>query len=130
MRNLAKAVIAASTSGFLVVLASPQPGRAAALPTVVGKCSMTTIERIGPRLEGNPESGSGVVYANGGAQVSYDVIAAIHRSRPGDRVRLCLVRVPKNCPPGDDRGKIYRATNLRTGETWTAPDSQHSCGGA
>ena len=26
--------------------------------------------------------------------------------------------------------KVYRATNLRTGESWEAPDSQHSCGGA
>ena len=38
--------------------------------------------------------------------------------------------VPENCPPGDDRGKIYKATNLRTNESWEAPDSQHSCGGA
>jgi hypothetical protein len=58
------------------------------------------------------------------------VIAAIHRSRPGDKAKVCLVSIPKNCPPNDDRGKVYRATNLRTGESWEAPDSQHSCGGA
>jgi hypothetical protein len=50
--------------------------------------------------------------------------------RSGDKVKLCLVSLPEDCPPGDDRGKIYRATNLRTGESWEAPDSQHSCGGA
>ena len=31
---------------------------------------------------------------------------------------------------GDQRGRIYQARNLRTGGTWTLPDSQHSCGGA
>jgi len=43
---------------------------------------------------------------------------------------LCLVSIPAGCPRGDVRGRIYRATNLRTGETWQAPDSEHSCGGA
>ena len=88
------------------------------------------IKNIGHRLEGAPDSGSAVQYVNGGVQISYDTIPAIHRSRIGDKVRLCLVRIPQNCPPGDDRGKVYKATNLRTGESWEAPDSQHSCGGA
>ncbi len=121
---------AALLSAGLIVSTSPRAAVAAALPTRVGQCSEATIARLGPRLEGQPDSGSGVVYDNGGAQVSYEVIAGLARSRVGDRVRLCLVSVPKNCPPGDDRGKEYRATNLRTGASWTAPDSQHSCGGA
>ena len=104
--------------------------RAAELPRAVGQCSETTIARIGYRLEGTPGSGSGVSYANRGSQVSYDTIAAIHRSRTGDPVRLCLVSIPKGCPPNDERGRVYRATNLRTGESWVAPDSQHICGGA
>jgi hypothetical protein len=99
------------------------------LPTEVGACSETTIEDIGYRL-GDPDSGSAISYANGGGQVSYDTIPEIHRSRVGDPVRLCLVSIPEDCPPGDDRGKVYSATNLRTGESWEAPDSQHSCGGA
>jgi hypothetical protein len=103
--------------------------RAEALPTEVGECSETTIEDIGYRLA-DPDSGSAVSYANGGVQVSYDTIPEIHRSRVGDEVKLCLVSVPEDCPPGDDRGKVYSATNLRTGENWEAPDSQHSCGGA
>jgi hypothetical protein len=102
---------------------------AEALPTEVGQCSETTIEDIGYRL-GDPDSGSAISYANGGVQVSYDTIPEIHRSRVGDTVKLCLVSLPEDCPPGDDRGKIYSATNLRTGESWEAPDSQHSCGGA
>ncbi len=99
------------------------------LPTEIGQCSETTIEDIGYRL-GDPDSGSAISYANGGGQVSYDTIPEIHRSRVGDPVKLCLVSLPEDCPPGDDRGKVYSATNLRTGESWQAPDSQHSCGGA
>ena len=106
-----------------------QQARAAALPTGIGQCSETTIKTIGTRL-GTPDSGSVVSYANGGVQISYDAIPEIHRSKIGDHVNLCLVSVPQDCPPGDDRGKIYRATNLRTGESWELPDSQHSCGGA
>ncbi len=63
------------------------------------------------------------------SQISYDTIPEIHRSQVGDAVKLCLVSLPEDCPPGDDRGKVYSATNLRTGESWEARDSQHSCGG-
>jgi hypothetical protein len=106
-----------------------QQAKAEDLPTEIGACSETTIEDIGYRL-GDPDSGSAISYPNGGGQVSYDTIPEIHRSRVGDPVRLCLVSIPEDCPPGDDRGKVYSATNLRTGESWEAPDSQHSCGGA
>jgi hypothetical protein len=41
-----------------------------------------------------------------------------------------VVELPKNCPPGDNRGIIYRGRNLRTHEVWRAPDSEHACGGA
>jgi hypothetical protein len=77
-----------------------------------------------------PDSGSAVLFASGHYQVSYDQVPAVNRSRPGDRVYLCLVKLPEHCPPGDHRGRIYTATNLRTLESWTLPDSQHSCGGA
>jgi hypothetical protein len=112
-----------------LVPAEWQQAKAEDLPTEIGACSETTIEDIGYRL-GDPDSGSAISYANGGGQVSYDTIPEIHRSRVGDPVRLCLVSIPEDCPPGDDRGKVYSATNLRTGESWEAPDSQHSCGGA
>ncbi len=77
-------------------------------------------------------SGSAVSYSNGGYQVSYDTVPAIHRSRKGDPVELCLTFVPDSCeaPRGDVRGRFYLGRNLRTGGTWTLPDSQHSCGGA
>jgi hypothetical protein len=112
-----------------VLAVRSEQARAEALPTEIGECSETTIEDIGYRL-GDPDSGSAISYANGGGQVSYDTIPEIHRSRIGDPVRLCLVSLPEDCPPGDDRGKVYSATNLRTGESWEAADSQHSCGGA
>lgn len=109
------------------LLATPAHG--APLPNAVGKCSITTIKQVGYRL-GVPGSGSAVSFANGGDQVSYDTIAGIVHSRPGDRVKMCLVALPRNCPPGDTRGRTYRTTNFRTRESWTAADSQHTCGGA
>lgn len=103
-----------------------------AMPTKVGACTETSIEQIGGRLEGDDsfETGTTVIFANGGSQVSYDKEPVIIRSRLGDPVRVCLVSIPKGCPPGDDRGKFYRTTNLRTGKSWELPDSQHECGGA
>ncbi len=103
---------------------------AAAIPANVGECVDTTIAETGPRLEGVPDSGSAVVYANSVSQVSYDMIEGITHSQAGDSVHLCLVSIPENCPPGDDRGKMYRTTNQRTNESWELPDAQHRCGGA
>jgi hypothetical protein len=113
-------------------------GSAAAgpLPSRIGQCTRTAISRIGQRLEDGstgrpiPGSGSAVSFANGGSQVSYEEVPQILRSRRGDPVRICLVSLPKNCPPGDDRGRVYRTTNLRTHQSWTLPDSEHMCGGA
>ncbi|WP_395646213.1 hypothetical protein [Terricaulis sp.] len=99
-------------------------------PQNVGDCVETTVTLVGPRLEGVPDSGSSIMYDNGLSQVEYDVIPGIANSHIGDAVRVCLVSVPEDCPPGDTRGRVYEGTNLRTNETWTAPDSQHSCGGA
>ncbi len=108
-----------------------------ALPKAVGECITTTIEKISDRFGApigdspRPDGmGSAVVFANGGSQVSYDWEAALARSRVGDKVRMCLASIPKDCPPGDDRGRRYTTTNLRTGEAWTLSDSQHMCGGA
>jgi hypothetical protein len=103
---------------------------AAPLPTRVGQCGETAITMLASRLEGVPDSGSSVEFENGGYQVSYDIIPQVRRSRVGDPVRMCLTSIPRGCPKGDARGRIYRTTNLRTGERWTLSDSQHSCGGA
>jgi uncharacterized protein len=115
-------------------------GRAASngpLPTRIGQCSTTQVAEVTPRLDpGHPptsqdfDSGTAINYRNDGQQVSYEREAALLSSKPGDGVLMCLVAIPHNCPPGDDRGRVYTVTNTRTGATWTLPDSQHSCGGA
>ena len=104
-------------------------------------CEETYILHLGARLgqyEGNrfveddpKEAGSAVYYANGKYGVSYDYVPELsERAKEGDKVQLCLVAKYVDCPKGDDRGKTYRATDLRTGGTWTLMDSEHICGGA
>ena len=102
------------------------------LPSHILACGGSVVTDIGGRLEGDPDfsSGTSVFYENGGSQVSYEKISAIVSSKKGDHVLICLVFAPSHCPEGDVRGKIYTTTNLRTLESWTLPDSQHSCGGA
>lgn len=109
------------------------------LPQKVGQCVETTIrkisDRFGQTLSPFPskdgfDPGTSIVYENGGHQVSYAKETSVLRSKVGDRVRMCLVEIPKDCPPGDDRGRVYNTKNLRTGEAWTLSDSQHLCGGA
>ena len=114
---------------------------AAPLPRKVGSCAETLVKEINYRLSSAdangvdipiPGSGSSITFTNGGYQVSYDTVGAIHRSRADDKVRVCLTFIPdcSHASPGDQRGRIYKTTNLRTGESWELPDSQHSCGGA
>lgn len=108
---------------------------AAPLPRKIGSCANTFVNEVGYRISGGGgflPQGSSITFTNGGFQVEYDRVEAIHRSRPGDKVRVCLTFIPdcSDAPPGDQRGRIYKTTNLRTGESWTLPDSQHSCGGA
>lgn len=93
----------------------------------IGGCALTTVRSVGRRAG---ESGSVIEYENGRWQVDYNTIAGIHNSRIGDQVLLCLIEIPENCPPGDDRGRTYHGVNLRTHESWNAIDSEHSCGGA
>lgn len=108
------------------------------IPTRIGECRETRIVQITTRW-GDPltydedyysASGSFVRFSNGGNQVSFSKVEELIRSRVRDRVRMCLVSVPDDCPPGDDRGRSYRTTNLRTGESWTLPDDTRVCGGA
>jgi len=106
------------------------PALAAAKPTAVGQCVHTTIKAKESRLEGMPDSGDAVVYANGLYGVSYERVPGLRTARAGDRVRLCLTSVPQDCPPGDERGKTYKATDLRTQKSWELPDAEHMCGGA
>ena len=103
-------------------------------PTRLATCTTTRVAGIGARLEGEGpgefSSGTSVVFANGVRQVSYEREGAVIASRPGDRAVMCLTVIPRACPPNDDRGRYYSVTNLRTGASWSLPDSQHLCGGA
>jgi hypothetical protein len=100
------------------------------VPQKIGDCVTTAVKMVGPRLEGMPDSGSEIQYRNGLWQVTYDHLPAMATSRAGDAVKLCLTELPSDCPKGDDRGKVYHATNPRTHKSWDAMDSEHSCGGA
>lgn len=99
-----------------------QVGHAATVPTHVGGCVNTKVKRVTTRLFNTPGSGSAVYFTNGGYQVSYDTVSSVDISRPGDPVRMRLVSVPKDCPPGDDRGRVYKTTNLRTHSSWHLPE--------
>ncbi|WP_374940791.1 hypothetical protein [Bradyrhizobium sp. SRS-191] len=108
-------------------------------PTKIGECAERTIASISTRMNDRlpskqpkpgKDGGSFVAYTNKDTQVLYDWSAALARSKVGDRVRMCLVSIPKDCPPGDERGRVYESTNLRTNEAWTMPDDPHTCGGA
>ena len=120
---------------LLAAAASLTAATPARSPARVGTCTMTTVRSVASRLEDGagtpvPDSGSAVTLANGVYGVSYDRIPAVEQSRRGDRALTCLVRLPTNCPPGDQRGRWYTTTNLRTMTSWTLPDAEHMCGGA
>ncbi|HEV2545374.1 MAG TPA: hypothetical protein VGU70_21735 [Methylobacterium sp.] len=108
------------------------------MPKRVGALSTSTIEAIDTRFsdklvepkQGEFGEGTSVELENGVYGISYDYVPAVGRSRTGDKVMTCLSSVPTGCPKGDNRGKFYTTTNLRTQESWTLPDSQHMCGGA
>jgi hypothetical protein len=106
------------------------------VPVREGECARSMITSIGERLvdartnQPIALSGSSVDFANGLNQVGYDELPTIAQSRIGDPVMICLVQLPKHCPAGDDRGHIFTTTNLRTLESWTLPNSEHTCGGA
>jgi hypothetical protein len=106
---------------------APTPAAYATVQKPIGACTLTRVASVGFRAG---DSGSVIEYANGLWQVDYNIIPGIRNSRRGDRVLLCLTDIPIDCPPGDDRGRTYKGTNLRTLESWSAINSEHSCGGA
>jgi hypothetical protein len=104
----------------------------AKIPRRLGTCVMTIVTEI-TGVYGNPrpgQEGAIVSYANGVAGVSFTRAPEIERSAVGDPVRLCLVAIEWDCPRGDPRGRVYRATNLRTKGVWRLGNSMHACNGA
>jgi hypothetical protein len=118
----------------LLAVCLPLAAFAQAVPQREASCARTQIKSTGERLTDGVRpiagSGSAVAFADGVALVSYGEVAAIQQSRAGDQVILCLIAIPRGCPAGDNRGRIYTATNLRLMTSWTLADSEHSCGGA
>jgi hypothetical protein len=109
------------------------------LPTVISGCVTTSFldiaDRFGDPLTAGPnadgfDTGSSASFRNGGFVISYSKEPILLASRVGEKVTMCLVSIPKDCPPGDDRGRFYRITNLKTGLSGILADSQHMCGGA
>jgi uncharacterized protein len=108
------------------------------MPKSLGHCTRTKITAIAGRFgetlkwplsKDETVSGTTVQYANGAYQISYNYEEAVARSHTGDEVLICLSTIPKHCPSGDDRGRVYSATVLATNRSWIMPDSQHMCGG-
>jgi hypothetical protein len=107
------------------------------LPSKVGECADTTITSITDRFGADltpakkgSEKGTFIRFSNSGVQVSLVKERSIVRSQVFDKVNMCLVEIPKGCPAGDNRGRLYKTTNLRTGESWSLPNDIKSCSGA
>lgn len=119
------AAAAAETSGF-----------ASQVPQQIAQCVKTRISQVTTRF-GKPltpetaaDGGIYAAYENGGYVSSYEGGAGFDGAKAGQAVIQCLVSIPRDCPAGDDRGRVYYSLDLATKGSWTAPDSQHSCGGA
>ncbi len=113
----------------------PGTERISQLPSKVGECFDTTITAItdrygddlSPRAKRGADPGTLVRFSNSGVQVSLKRENAVVHSQIFDKVNMCLVDVPKECP-NDLRGRVYRTTNLRTKETWSLANDIKSCG--
>jgi hypothetical protein len=114
----------------------PNTERIPKMPRKVGECFETTITSITDRYgddiaehaKKGVDPGTIVRFSNSGVQVSLRREKSIVRSQVFDKVNLCLVEVPKECP-GDLRGRVYRTTNLRTKESWSLANDIKNCGG-
>ncbi|HET7491687.1 MAG TPA: hypothetical protein VFK01_07360 [Bradyrhizobium sp.] len=115
----------------------PGTERISILPEKLGECADTTITSITDRFgtdltpagskKGN-NAGTIVRFSNSGVQVSLVKEQAIARSQIFDKVNMCLVEIPKECPAGDIRGRVYKTTNLRTKESWSLANDIKNCG--
>ena len=131
-QSYAEALIGAKA---MDVAAAVPSSRNQPIPQRVGDCAVThiaqLITRLGKPLAGaDPSEGAAVGYANRGWGVSYDMVDGLYNAQVGDPVVMCLMSIPRDCPRGDKRGRVYYGLDMRTGGTWSLPDSQHSCGGA
>lgn len=105
------------------------------IPTKLGECVKTRITDITTRFGQpinyeNSDQGTAIAYKNGGYGVTYGRDWAFYDIRAGQPVIFCLMSIPRDCPDGDDRGRVYYSLNFETKDEWLLPDAQHMCGGA
>jgi uncharacterized protein len=106
------------------------------LPQSIGQCGLTHLKTLTTRLgddpldTASPDAGSAATFTNGGTAVSYDREPGLASSKVGDLAVMCLMSIPRDCPEGDDRGKVYYGLDLAAKGSWALPDSEHLCGGA
>jgi hypothetical protein len=124
-----KIAICVATASYLALCgpSAAQPSSQRAAKSPARTCTLAEVARVESRLEGVAGSGSLILYQDGRHQVSYETVAAVEASRPGDDVMLCATDFDQNCRPEEGRGYTYEATNQRTGRSWTLPDSIHYC---
>lgn len=104
------------------------------LPMQLGACAATRIKSITTRFgepvsDSNEDEGTALSFDNGGYQISYER-GDLGAARKGDRVVMCLMSIPRDCPEGDERGRAYYTLDPRIMQQWVLPDAQHLCGGA
>ncbi len=123
-----------------------RPTQSAAIPVRIGDCVTTQIEDKSTRFaEATPGDTGGEMYVSLTNSVGLYLTNIPHlpananpdaymaRTRDfaqGDTIRLCLISLPEDCPPGDDRGKSYSVTNLKNQLSFIGIDAWHTCGGA
>lgn len=105
------------------------------VPQQVGDCVQTRISNVTTRFGepvtySNIDAGTSVEYANGGRVVSYGRDQGLFDAKAGQRVVMCLLTIPYDCPEGDDRGRLYYTFDADTKGEWILTDTQHMCGGA
>ena len=136
--SLAGLLMTVESLGTVAAKAADQP------PRTLGACSSSTVQskrfRMAPspgdpnyKPSENPAGKEVLISLNNGIGVyagDGDAFILSPDFAPGHRVKVCLVEVPKNCPPGDNRGKIYTLRDRETGRTVRGIDSWHLCGGA
>ena len=124
----------------------PAQNKSNQLPKKVGQCADMAIQDKVTRFEGAVAGESGgevnvqlsdnlglyllnVAGLSGSANLDKYMYATSDFAK-GDKVKVCLIELPTDCPKGDDRGKIYKVTNYKNKKSFTGVDSWHSCGGA
>lgn len=125
----------------LVSMAAPREPIEKNMPNPI--CETFVVEdvfRVPPGDEPNGAVSSSLTFTHrsrifgagntGSIKTPYSRSHALERSRPGDRVLVCLVKYYAGCPKGDDRGRTFSVRNLRTGDTFEAANGSHICGGA